>query len=388
MTRLAQSLPKVNALYLRALTSHLAAYRESSLHRMVEGKVFRTFGGLASDRGVGIFTPKHRFVPRRFTRWIAAGPAVAAAPYLLSSVGFQPPLSASMAMLGLVWTGAHLFYGMFIKPVRDTENFIEPLRRKCVADTAFSHAVDAVGRIDELLSFDAWASELPQPTVLPKICDGDRHFFEAEGLKNPVLASAETEVVPNDVSLLDARLTFISGPNSGGKTTVCMSIVYNQLLAQMGSYVLAERAAVGIADRIVYQAPKFDGLQDAEGRFGTELARTRDIFFATSPKSLVVLDELAEGTTHEERLDQSHEILSDFFTIGNNTVLVTHNHALVDRFVEEGRGQALAVQFMGQEPTYRLMPGISRVSHSERIAEKIHFSAEDRRRYLKKEGYL
>ena len=52
-----------------------------------------------------------------------------------------------------------------------------------------------------------------------------------------------------------------------------------------------------MADKICYQAPKFDGLQDQEGRFGTELARTRDIFFSTSPKSLVILDEIGRGTS-------------------------------------------------------------------------------------------
>jgi DNA mismatch repair protein MutS len=80
------------------------------------------------------------------------------------------------------------------------------------------------------------------------------------------------------------RLSFISGPNSGGKTTICKSIVQNQLLAQMGSYVLADKATINIADMIRYQAPKFDGLQDDEGRFGTELSRTRDIFYSTSPQ--------------------------------------------------------------------------------------------------------
>ena len=128
-------------------------------------------------------------------------------------------------------------------------------------------------------------------------------------------------------------------------------------------------------------------MQDDEGRFGTELARTRDIFFATSPKSLVILDELAEGTTVEERLQESFGIMDDFNTIGNNTVLVTHNHSLVDRFMEEKKGQCLMTEFNGNEPTYRIVGGISRVSHASRIAEKINFSSEDRRHYLIEKGY-
>ena len=185
-----------------------------------------------------------------------------------------------------------------------------------------------------------------------------------------------------------ARLSFISGPNSGGKTTICKSIVQNQLLAQMGSYVVAEEAAINIADKIRYQAPKFDGLQDDEGRFGTELSRTRDIFYSTSPGSLVILDELAEGTTYEERLHESFEILSDFHTIGNNTVLVTHNHSLVDRFMAAQKGQCLMAEFHGDDPTYKIVPCISRVSHADRITKKINFSQVDRQRYMQEKGYL
>ena len=242
--------------------------------------------------------------------------------------------------------------------------------------------------IDELLSCHQFASKLRHTTTLPLVTDGEHHFFQATDLKNPILAKDRPECVPNDIQMNGNRLSFISGPNSGGKTTICKSIVQNQLLAQIGSYILAEKAKLNIADMISYQAPKFDGLQDDEGRFGTELSRTRDIFYTTSPKSLVVLDELAEGTTYEERLHESYGILYDFYTIGNNTVLVTHNHSLVDSFMAEKKGQCLMAEFIGDNPTYRIIPGISRVSHADRIAKKINFSQEDRHQYMKENGYL
>ena len=237
------------------------------------------------------------------------------------------------------------------------------------------------------MSFHKFAVEFPHATVLPKVVDEAHHCFDATGLRNPVLAESDPDFVPNRIHMNGVRLTFISGPNSGGKTTICKSIVQNQLLAQIGSHVVAEKAVVNIADRISYQAPKFDGLQDDEGRFGTELTRTRNIFFSTSPKSLVILDELAEGTTYEEKLHTSFGILSDFHTIGNNTVLVTHNHSLVDRFQEVKKGQRLMAEFKGDDPTYKIIPGISRVSHASRIVERIKFSKNDRLAYIKKKGY-
>jgi len=225
-------------------------------------------------------------------------------------------------------------------------------------------------------------------TVLPKVTDQDVHFFDAVDLKNPVIARKKIDFVPNDVHLSGVKLSFISGPNSGGKTTICKSIIHNQLLAQIGSYVVAKKASINIADRISYQAPKFDGLEDDEGRFGTELARTRDIFYSISPKSLVILDELAQGTTAEESLKESFGIMNDFYTIGNNTILVTHNHSLAERFKNDQKGQFLMAQFHKDEPTYKIVSGISTNSHADKIAKKIKFSQEDRHQYLKEKGYL
>ncbi len=388
IVKIMETTPEPESPHLKALISNLHSYKGSSIDRMMNGSIFQTLGGLKSDKEVGFFTPKLKFIPHRFTKWILAGPAVAAAPYIQAHIGFEQTISPSMAHIGLAWTGILAFYSVVVKPVRDTGKFIEPFREKCIYDDGFNRLIDTVGMIDELLSCHTFARESPHASVLPRVTDEDHHFFEATGLKNPVLAKDETDFVPNDVTMNGARLTFLSGPNSGGKTTICKSIVHNQLLAQTGSYVLAEKAAVNIADRIRYQAPKFDGLQDNEGRFGTELGRTRDIFYSTSPRSLVILDELAEGSTYEETLHESFEILSDFHEIGNNTILVTHNHSLVDRFVDKQKGQCVMVEFNGDDPTYRIIPGISRVSHAHRVAKRINFSREDRHRYMKEKGYV
>ncbi|MBA3009931.1 MAG: DNA mismatch repair protein MutS [Proteobacteria bacterium] len=388
MSRMIQALPRSESSYLGALISHLYAYKGSSIDQMMNGLIYKTFTGLKPENEVGFFTPKLRFRPRRFTEWLFAGPLVAAAPYLQDKIGPGLSISPLMLKIGLAWTGGYAFYSMFVKPVNDTEKFIEPLRKKCVYDNRFNQAVDAIGMIDELLSCHAFARKSLHAAVMPRVADEPHHFFEATGLKNPVLAKENREFVPNNIQMNGSRLTFLSGPNSGGKTTICKSIVLSQLLAQAGFYVLAEKASINIADKIHYQAPKFDSLQDEEGRFGTELSRTRDIFYSTTPKSLVILDELAEGTTYEERQNESFGILSDFCTIGNNTLLVTHNHSLVDRFIDDKTGQCLMAEFDEDMPTYRIIPGISRVSHADKVAKRINFSNKDRHRYMKEKGFL
>jgi DNA mismatch repair ATPase MutS len=135
-------------------------------------------------------------------------------------------------------------------------------------------------------------------------------------------------------------------------------------------------------------APKSDSIRDAEGRFGTELKRTRDIFFKATPRSLIILDELAEATTYEEKTKISYVILDGFNKIGSTTLLVTHDHELASRFYEEGKSQNIQVEFRNEKPTYRVIPGISKESHAELVAGKVGFSPQDIEAHLKRKGYL
>jgi dsDNA-specific endonuclease/ATPase MutS2 len=81
-------------------------------------------------------------------------------------------------------------------------------------------------------------------------------------------------------------------------------------------------------------------------------------------------------------MESSSNVLDGFYRKGNNTLLITHNHQLVDVFIEKGEGQAKQVEFANDEPTYKLIEGISRVSHADRVAKKIGFSKEDIDNYL------
>ena len=139
---------------------------------------------------------------------------------------------------------------------------------------------------------------------------------------------------------------------------------------------------MSVADKIFYQVPEISHLADGEGRFGTELKRTKEIFLSSTANSLVVLDELSEGTTFEEKMESSTNVLNGFYRKGCNTILITHNHQLVDHFMHEKIGVAKQVEFGADLPTYKLIDGISRVSHADRVAKKIGFSKQDIDNYL------
>ncbi len=267
----------------------------------------------------------------------------------------------------------------------DRDHAIIPLRDIFRQSEDVAEALDALGQLDELLAFTKYAEAFGSEMVLPELMTAPHHKLELQNAKNPILGKANPDYVGNDLSLDKDRLIFITGPNSGGKTAFCKTVTQIQLLTQIGCFVPADRAVLTVADRIFYQAPEISHLDDGEGRFGTELKRTKNIFLSCTAQSLVVLDELSEGTTFEEKMATSITVLEGFVKKGCSTLLITHNHQLVDHFINQKTGQARQVEFKGDAPTYRLIKGISRVSHAERIAKKIGFAKADIEKYLKRQ---
>jgi DNA mismatch repair ATPase MutS len=279
-----------------------------------------------------------------------------------------------------------LLYGPIVGGF-DRDSIIYPLRDGYRTSRDVQQALEALGQIDELLSFHRYAKAFGTATALPALLHSDRHTLILEAVRNPILGKGNAEYVPNDINLHGTRITFITGPNGGGKTAFCKTIAQVQLLAQIGCYVPAERAQLSVADRIFYQVPESNSLVDREGRFGTELQRTKAIFFASSPRSLVILDELAEGTTYQEKLEISHTILGGFYQVGNNTILVTHNHELAEQFRARDVGLYRQAEFVHGSPTHRLVDGISRISHAHKVAQRIGFAKEDIEKHLVERGY-
>jgi len=373
-----KELPSFDSPYIGILVEDIRNLDGKRVFELIKGPVYKTLEGLKTKREVRIYTPRIKFTLRSFKPTLAM-------PYIaFFSLALVAPLQI-LGVLGLILY-TPIIYGFPEK--FDGRYFVSPLKEVYKEDSNIRRGIQALGMIDELLSFYEYAKVMRGDMILPHVSPSNKHYFVAKKVRNPILANGNPEYVPNDVNLKEHKLTIITGANSGGKTTYCKTITQMQLLSQIGCYVPAEEADLSIADKILYQAPMFGSILDAEGRFGTELKRTRDIFFKATPRSLVILDELAEATTYEEKMEISYLILNGFSKIGSTTILVTHNHELANRFHQEGRSQNLQVEFKNKKPTYRLVPGVAKESHAELIAEKVGFSAEDIDSYLKRKGYL
>ncbi|WP_019865118.1 MutS-related protein [Methylovulum miyakonense] len=374
-----QALEAPKSAYLKSLFDKITAFADTRSYSLMKGPAYLTEKGIyCKEERRGSLLPAVIFMPRIIKPLLLA--AVFGVYWLLST--FTPADMRLDLPDQTVFLAPLLLLYFPIVGGFDRDKCIVPLRNIYKNSDAVGETLDALGQLDELLSFLKFAEHFGHSMVLPTLIDSPHHRMNLTEARNPVLSKAYNDYVGNDLVLDDEKLMLVTGPNSGGKTAFCKTITQIQLLAQIGCFVPAKAATLTVADRIFYQVPEISHLNDGEGRFGTELKRTKDIFLATTEKSLVVLDELSEGTTFEEKMESSTNVLNGFYRKGNSTVLITHNHQLVDYFVKKKIGMPKQVEFANDAPTYKLVPGISRVSHADRVAKKIGFSKEDIDNYL------
>lgn len=380
----ASLLPPVQSTYLKELIQAIRDFGDSRTYALMYGPIYVIDGKFKTKEEKPRHLPIPRFRPSVF-KWL---PTLI---FLSIVSGLLYFFQNMLVELGATYIG----YGILILTVpiipiimqtvssSDRNEVIYPLQKLFRQSPDLAKALEAFGMIDELLSWRRYAQSAGEEMALPEIVTAGQHVLTVTKAKNPLLARAQPDYVPNDIKLDAAnRLLIITGPNSGGKTAYCKTIVQIQLLGQMGGYIPAVAARLAPADHIFYQVPEPGRLEEGMGRFAHELKQTREIFFNSTSLSLVVLDELAEGTTFEEKMTLSEYVLKGFHKLGATTILVTHNHELCERLQNEGIGSYLQVEFLPAGPTHRLISGISRESHADRVASAIGFSKEDVEKHL------
>jgi len=162
--------------------------------------------------------------------------------------------------------------------------------------------------------------------------------------RHPVIEQTvkDEDFVPNDIHLNSEKqqMLIITGPNMAGKSTILRQTALTVLMAQMGSFVPASKAVIGIVDRIFTRVGASDDLARGQSTFMVEMNETANIMRHATPRSLVILDEIGRGTSTYDGLSIAWavaEALSDRDGKGVRTLFATHYHELTDLVVSKQR---------------------------------------------------
>ena len=153
--------------------------------------------------------------------------------------------------------------------------------------------------------------------------------------RHPVLEQTltDTKFVPNDTELLpeSSRLQILTGPNMAGKSTYIRQLALITLMAQIGAYVPADAATIGLADRIFCRVGASDDLSRGQSTFMVEMSETALILNHATERSLVILDEIGRGTATFDGLSIAWAVAEHLHDeVKCRTLFATHYHELTD----------------------------------------------------------
>ncbi|KAJ8104123.1 muts domain V-domain-containing protein [Lipomyces tetrasporus] len=242
----------------------------------------------------------------------------------------------------------------------------------------FRNIVQALAKLDCLLSLVA-VSKMPcyiKPTFVDEPC------IKIEGGRHPMVEQLLlSSFVPNDINISSSgtHAMVITGPNMGGKSSFVRQTALIAIMGQIGCYVPAQSATLGVLDAVYTRMGAYDNIMAGESTFMVELHECSDIIRSATPRSLVLLDEVGRGTGPIDGVAIAHSVLSHFITdIRALTLFITHYPMLcsfanrhpkhvanyymgyMERQTEDGETD---IAFL-----YRAVPGIAHRSYGLNVA--------------------
>lgn len=209
----------------------------------------------------------------------------------------------------------------------------------------------------------------------PEIADD--FTLDLLGCRHPVLERLmpRDTFIPNTVRMNESeRVLLITGPNMAGKSTILRQVGLAVLMAQMGSFVAAEHARIGIVDRLYTRVGASDNLTQGQSTFMVEMAETSAILHGATARSLVLLDEIGRGTSTYDGVAIAWAITEHLHnTLGCKALFATHYHELLQLTEElaHARNYNVAVREAGGTIVFlhRLEPGGTDRSYGIHVAE-------------------
>jgi len=231
----------------------------------------------------------------------------------------------------------------------------EDIRKKvCDATPRLQKTASAIAIVDILASMADIADRYDY--IRPIVDEGDEIVIR-DG-RHPVLErmGLSERFIPNDTEMnnQEHQILIITGPNMAGKSTYLRQVALIVLMAQMGCFVPAKEARIGVVDRIFTRIGALDNIMRGQSTFMVEMMETARILSQATSRSLVVLDEIGRGTSTFDGLSIAWavaEYLHDHSSFRPKTLFATHYHELTELVLtkERVKNYNMAVREWGGE---------------------------------------
>ncbi|MGN0965480.1 MAG: DNA mismatch repair protein MutS [Dysosmobacter sp.] len=242
--------------------------------------------------------------------------------------------------------------------------------------TRIQAAAAAVAETDALCSFAAVA-------VHNHYCRPDMDesgSIEIHGGRHPVVEQVlkDSLFVPNDTFMgeKENRVAIITGPNMAGKSTYMRQVALIVLMAQMGSFVPADSARIGVVDRIFTRIGASDDLTGGQSTFMVEMSEVSEILHHATKNSLLILDEIGRGTSTFDGMAIARAVVeycADKKLLGAKTLFATHYHELteLENTLPGAVNYSIAVKARGEDIIFlrKIVPGGADRSYGIEVAK-------------------
>ena len=244
-------------------------------------------------------------------------------------------------------------------------------REKVLVDELYTTIADRLDRVRRAArtaaSLDVYAAfaetAVREQYTRPQITDGIE--LDLRGCRHPIVERTlpPGKFIPNDI-LLDqsARVILLTGPNMAGKSTILRQVGHAVVLAQIGCFVPADAASLGVVDRVFTRVGASDDLGRGQSTFMVEMTETSSILHAATAHSLVLLDEIGRGTATFDGVAIAWAVTEHLHdVVGCKTIFATHYHELTQltEELQHTRNFNVAVRESGDDIVFlhRLEPG-------------------------------
>lgn len=256
------------------------------------------------------------------------------------------------------------------------ELFVE-IRKELAANIArLQKTANIIAILDTLISFATAAEDM---NYVKPIVD-DSGILDIKGGRHPVIEKMidTGSFVDNDTYLdkKDDRVAIITGPNMAGKSTYMRQVALITLMAQIGCFVPATSARIGVVDKIFTRVGASDDLSMGQSTFMVEMMEVATILREATPNSLVILDEIGRGTSTYDGLSIAWAVVEHVANkekCGAKTLFATHYHELteLENKIEGVKNYSIAVKEKGEDVIFlrKIVPGGTDESYGIHVAK-------------------